>query len=189
APPQRRHRGELRRPRLPARAPRRARRAGRGALVPPRARGALAPGRRRRVRARRAHADGLRPRRDRPGHARRAPARRGARRGGRARGGAAMTRAELAAVARLDGGEVLRSRWLGLCVALYGLLAAAFVLVGLRESTVLGFTGLGRVLFSLCHALVLVLPLLALLATVQAVNRARDDGSLELFLSQPIGRG
>lgn len=100
-----------------------------------------------------------------------------------------MTRAELAAVARLDGGEVLRSRWLGLCVALYGLLAAAFVLVGLRESTVLGFTGLGRVLFSLCHALVLVLPLLALLATVQAVNRARDDGSLELFLSQPIGRG
>jgi ABC-type transport system involved in multi-copper enzyme maturation permease subunit len=28
----------------------------------------------------------------------------------------------------------------------------------------------------------------ALLATVQAVNRARDDGSLELYLSQPIGR-
>jgi hypothetical protein len=36
--------------------------------------------------------------------------------------------------------------------------------------------------------LVLLLPLLALLATVQAVNRARDDGSLELFLSHPIGR-
>ena len=53
----------------------------------------------------------------------------------------------------------------------------------------LGFTGMGRVLFSLCHALVLLLPLLALLASVQAVNRARDDGSLELFLSHPIGRG
>jgi hypothetical protein len=36
---------------------------------------------------------------------------------------------------------------------------------------------------------VLFLPLLALLASVQAVNRARDDGSLELFLSHPIGRG
>jgi hypothetical protein len=64
-----------------------------------------------------------------------------------------------------------------------------FVLVGLRESSVLGFTGIGRVLFSLCHALVLFLPLLALLTTVQAVNRARDDGSLELFLSHPIGPG
>jgi len=100
-----------------------------------------------------------------------------------------MRFAEFAAVARLDLGEVLRSRWLWLCLGVYGVLAAAFVLVGLRESSVLGFTGIGRVLFSLCHALVLLLPLLALLATVQAVNRARDDGSLELFLSHPIGRG
>jgi ABC-2 type transport system permease protein len=92
-------------------------------------------------------------------------------------------------VARLDLGEVRRSRWLVLCLVLYALLGAVFVLVGLRESNVLGFTGIGRVLFSMCHALVLFLPLLALLATVQAVNRARDDGSLELFLSHPIGRG
>lgn len=100
-----------------------------------------------------------------------------------------MRAAELTAVARLDLGEVLRSRWLLLCLAVYALLGAVFVLVGLRESSVLGFTGVGRVLFSMCHALVLLLPLLALLATVQAVNRAREDGSLELFLSHPIGRG
>lgn len=100
-----------------------------------------------------------------------------------------MRRAELTAVARLDLGDVLRSRWLVLCLVLYALLGGVFVLVGLRESSVIGFTGAGRVLFSLCHALVLFLPLLALLATVQAVNRARDDGSLELFLSHPIGRG
>lgn len=100
-----------------------------------------------------------------------------------------MSLLELSAVARLDLGEVLRSRWLVLCLALYALLGGVFVLVGLRESSVLGFTGVGRVLFSLCHALVLFLPLLALLATVQSVNRARDDGSLELFLSHPIGRG
>lgn len=100
-----------------------------------------------------------------------------------------MRLAELAAVARLDLGEVLRSRWLLLCVLLYAVLGGVFVLVGLRESSVLGFTGLGRVLFSLCHALVLLLPLLALLGTVQTVNRARDDGSLEVYLSHPIGRG
>jgi ABC-2 type transport system permease protein len=100
-----------------------------------------------------------------------------------------MSFTSLAAVARLDLGEVLRSRWLVLCLLLYALLGGVFVLVGLRESNVLGFTGVGRVLFSLCHALVLFLPLLALLASVQAVNRARDDGSLELYLSHPIGRG
>lgn len=100
-----------------------------------------------------------------------------------------MSFVDLAAVARLDLGEVLRSRWLVLCLGLYALLGGVFVLVGLRESNVLGFTGVGRVLFSLCHALVLFLPLLALLASVQAVNRARDDGSLELFLSHPISRG
>jgi ABC-type transport system involved in multi-copper enzyme maturation permease subunit len=100
-----------------------------------------------------------------------------------------MRLAELAAVARLDLGEVLRSRWLLMCVLLYAVLGGVFVLVGLRESSVLGFTGLGRVLFSLCHALVLLLPLLALLGTVQTVNRARDDGSLEVYLSHPIGRG
>jgi ABC-type transport system involved in multi-copper enzyme maturation permease subunit len=99
-----------------------------------------------------------------------------------------MRTVEIAAVVRLDLGEVRRSRWLVLCLLLYGLLGGAFVLVGLRESSVLGFTGIGRVLFSMCHALVIFLPLLALLATVQAVNRARDDGSLELFLTHPIGR-
>jgi len=67
-------------------------------------------------------------------------------------------------------------------------LAAIFVLVGLRESSVVGFTGMGRVLFSLCHALVLLLPLVALAVTGQVVNRARDEGALELWLSQPLSR-
>ncbi len=96
---------------------------------------------------------------------------------------------ELLAVARLDLAEVLRSRWMVFCGVIYALLAGAFVLVGLRESTLLGFSGMGRVLLSFCHALVLLLPLLALTATGQVVNRAREDGSLELFFSQPLRRG
>jgi len=99
-----------------------------------------------------------------------------------------MRPAELAAVVRLDFSDVLRSRWLPFCMAVYGALGVVFVWVGLRESSVLGFTGMGRVLFSLCHALVLVLPLLALLATGLVVNRARDDGTLELLFANPIGR-
>lgn len=96
--------------------------------------------------------------------------------------------AEIGAAARLDLAEILRSRWMAFSVSIYALLAAIFVLVGLRESSVLGFTGMGRVLFSLCHALVLVLPLLALTATMHVINRARDDGTLELLFTLPLRR-
>ena len=95
---------------------------------------------------------------------------------------------ELVAAARLDLAEVWRSRWLLFATAVYGLLAVVFVLVGLRESAVLGFTGLGRVLLSFAHALLLLLPLLALSATGPLVPRARDEGMLEFLLSQPIRR-
>lgn len=100
-----------------------------------------------------------------------------------------MRRAEVAAIARLELAEVLRSRWLLFCLAVYGVVAALFVLVGLRESSVLGFTGMGKVLLGMSHALVLLLPLLGLLATGQAVNRAREDGTLELLFGHPVGRG
>lgn len=92
------------------------------------------------------------------------------------------------AAARLDLAEVLRSRWIVFCVLVYTVLAGVLVLVGLRESTLLGFTGMGRVLLGFSHALVLVLPLLALTATGQVVGRAREDGSLELLMSQPLRR-
>lgn len=94
----------------------------------------------------------------------------------------------LAAVAKLEIGEVVRSRWLLFACAVYALLAGVFLFVGLRESTVVGFTGSGRLLFSLMHVLVLVLPLLALTATGQIVAQARDGGTLELLLSCPIPR-
>ena len=97
--------------------------------------------------------------------------------------------AELSALAALERAELLRSRWLWLGSGLYAVLALFFVGVGLRESSVLGFTGAGRALFSLSHALVYLLPLLALVATGLFVTRAREDGSLELLLSQPVSRG
>ena len=92
------------------------------------------------------------------------------------------------AVARLDLAEVLRSRWLAVSAAVYAVLAVVFVVVGQREAPLVGFTGSARVLFSLAHALIVLLPLVALTATAPAVGRARDDGSLELLFSQPLGR-
>ncbi len=100
-----------------------------------------------------------------------------------------MTRlGRIAEVCRLEFVEVRRSRWLALTLLVYTVLVGIFVLVGLRESSVLGFTGLGRVLLNFSHALVVLLPLLALSATAQVIPRARDDGTLELLMSQPLSR-
>ena len=96
---------------------------------------------------------------------------------------------QVRAIARLDLAEVVRSRWLAASTAAYAVLAGVFVAVGLHEAPLLGFTGSARVMFSLSHALVLLLPLVALTATAPAIGRARDDGSLELLCAQPLGRG
>lgn len=100
-----------------------------------------------------------------------------------------MVRASaLKAVAGLELAEVVRSKWLMLSSIVYMLIAGIFVLAGLSESSVLGFTGMGRVLFSFSHMLLLLLPLLALASTGLVVNRSRDDGTFELLFSQPLSR-
>lgn len=96
---------------------------------------------------------------------------------------------QLRAAARLDLAEVLRSRWIWFCLATYLVLGGVLLTVGVRESSILGFTGTSRVLLSFSHALILVLPLIALMALAPAVQRAREDGSLELLFSQPLSPG
>ena len=56
------------------------------------------------------------------------------------------------------------------------------------ESSILGFTGMSRALTSFYHALLLVLPLLALTGTGQVVIQARESGALELLFSHPFSR-
>jgi ABC-type transport system involved in multi-copper enzyme maturation permease subunit len=96
---------------------------------------------------------------------------------------------QVGVAARLDFAELLRGRWLIFAGVVYLFLGGIFVLVGARESSLFGFTGIGRVVLAFCHALLLALPLLALTATGQAVGRGRDDGSFELLFTQPLGRG
>lgn len=95
---------------------------------------------------------------------------------------------EVWAVTRLELAEVLRSRWMLFCAGTFALLGAGFVFIGMRESLVMGFSGMGRALLSMVHALILLLPLLALTATGQAINRSREDGTLELLFSHPVRR-
>ncbi|HYQ03072.1 MAG TPA: ABC transporter permease subunit [Polyangiaceae bacterium] len=89
---------------------------------------------------------------------------------------------------RLELSHALRSRWVSFTGLVYVLVFGAFVWLGLRESSVLGFTGLSRVVLNLCNAVVIVLPLVALVATAQSVVGSRSSGFFELFLSQPCRR-
>ena len=89
---------------------------------------------------------------------------------------------------RLEISETLRSRWLVFTGAVYALVFGAFLWLGLRESSVLGFTGLSRVVLNMANAVALAVPLVALVATSQSVVRARQSGFFELMLSQPVRR-
>ena len=96
-----------------------------------------------------------------------------------------MKATHVTAFARLEFAEALRSKWLLFTVALYAVLVGAFVWLGLRESTVLGFTGLSRVILNLSNAVLVTFPLLVLVSTHAAVVRARTSGFFEFFLTQP----
>jgi ABC-2 type transport system permease protein len=89
---------------------------------------------------------------------------------------------------RLELRDALRAKWVLLAATLYLALGTAFVWLGLRESTVLGFTGLSRVLLNLAHTVIVVFPLMVLIATHAAVARGRTTGFCELMLTQPVRR-
>ena len=89
---------------------------------------------------------------------------------------------------RLELAEAMRSRWVLLVGVVYALVFGAFVWLGLRESSVLGFTGMSRIILNVSNAVVIAVPLVALVATSQAVVGARSSGYFELMLTQPTRR-
>lgn len=89
---------------------------------------------------------------------------------------------------RLEMADALRSRWVVFSAVAYVGVFGLFTWLGLRESSVLGFTGLSRVVLNASNAIVLVLPLVALVATSQSVVRSRGTGYFELMLSHPCRR-
>lgn len=89
---------------------------------------------------------------------------------------------------RLELAEAVRSRWVVFTLVCYGVLFGLFFFLGLRESSILGFTGLSRVVLNVANAVVLGLPLITLVATSQAVVRARSSGLMELLFTQPSRR-
>ncbi len=99
------------------------------------------------------------------------------------------TAARLRTFTGLDLLAALRSRWMMAVALVYAALFGLFVWLGLRESSVLGFTGISRVVLNVVNVAVLAMPGVALVATSQSVVRARSSGLLELMLAQPVRRG
>ncbi len=89
---------------------------------------------------------------------------------------------------RLELAEALRSRWVVFTAVVYSAVFGLFVWLGLRESSVLGFTGVSRVVLNVSNAVVLAVPLVALVATSQTIVRARQTGFFELMLTLPVRR-
>lgn len=98
------------------------------------------------------------------------------------------TQSPTMALLRLELAEASRSRWMIFTAVVYALVFSGFVWLGLRESRILGFTGLSRVVLNVANAVVLAVPLVALVATTQTIVRARQSGFFELMLSQPVRR-
>ena len=94
----------------------------------------------------------------------------------------------IGALARLEWSDSLRSRWLQFVAVVYVLVFGTFIWLGLRESSVLGFTGLSRMVLNVANATVVAVPLVALVATCQAIARARTSGHLEFLFTQPARR-
>jgi ABC-type transport system involved in multi-copper enzyme maturation permease subunit len=95
----------------------------------------------------------------------------------------------IGALDRLEAHAVIRARWFYASLALATGIAGFFLLVAARESSVLGFTGFGRVMGGVVQAALLLLPVLALFATSQSVTSARQAGVMEWYLAQPVSRG
>lgn len=92
------------------------------------------------------------------------------------------------AIAWLEAIAAVRARWFLAALALSAGMVGFFVLVSVRESAVLGFTGFGRVMGGVVQASLLLLPLLATFSTAQAITASQQQGVLEWYLSYPNGR-
>jgi ABC-type transport system involved in multi-copper enzyme maturation permease subunit len=94
----------------------------------------------------------------------------------------------MTALTRLELASVLRARWLAASSAIAALGVVFFLALASRESSIVRFTGFGRVVDGVGTAALLVLPLLAVFASAQAVTAARSRGVLEWLLSHPVSR-
>jgi Cu-processing system permease protein len=91
-------------------------------------------------------------------------------------------------IARRELMETIRSRWVVLSGTLFGVLALALSLFGMRSVGAYGFGGFSRTAIGLLNLALYLVPLLALLLGINSMAAEREEGPLEVLLAQPIAR-
>ncbi|HEU5097503.1 MAG TPA: ABC transporter permease subunit [Roseiflexaceae bacterium] len=91
-------------------------------------------------------------------------------------------------MARRELVETIRSRWVVLSGALFGVLALALSLFGMRSVGAYGIGGFSRTAIGLLNLTLYLVPLLVLLLGINSMATEREEGPLEVLLAQPIAR-
>lgn len=89
-------------------------------------------------------------------------------------------------IAKYDIKEFLRSKWFLLYMLIFGALIAFFLITGVVDSRVAGFSGLSRMLLLFIQICIVILPIFILIATTRSISKDREMGNLEYLLSFSI---
>lgn len=85
--------------------------------------------------------------------------------------------------------ESLGARWFLVYTLVFGGTVALLFALGITESQILGFLGLGRLLLTFIQLCVAILPVFVLVTTVRSIVGDRESHVLEYWLSLPISLG
>lgn len=89
-------------------------------------------------------------------------------------------------VMQLELRQSLRSWWFWSYSLLFGGFVALMFTMGITESQVIGFVGLGRLMITFMQVCIVVLPVYVLITTVRSVVGDRETHVMEYFLSLPV---
>ncbi|MBF0380492.1 MAG: ABC transporter permease subunit [Magnetococcales bacterium] len=93
------------------------------------------------------------------------------------------------AIAWQDIKESIRAWWFFIYALIFGGTVALLFILGVTESQILGFMGLGRLLLTFIQLCVAILPVFVLVSTVRSIVGDRESHVLEYWLSMPIAFG
>lgn len=92
----------------------------------------------------------------------------------------------LVLIARQTFRDERRNRWVVLLSFMLGTLALALSLLGMAGLGVLGVAGFGRTAASLLNIVLFLVPLMGLLLGAVSIAGERENGTLLLFMAQPV---
>lgn len=95
---------------------------------------------------------------------------------------------QIAAVARKEFRDRMRSRWVLAVTVVYAVFALVIAYFGAAQQGSVGFKGMELTIASLVSLVIYLVPLIALLLGYDAIVGERERGSLDLLLSLPITR-